>query len=118
MKGYVLVHNFKVGKGYGRFFRGGMQILGVLEMDDGSCTCHAYLLFCPFMCFLCNTNQNSACALDEGYGLNEEERTYTNLAEQTTRTTFLLWGQDTKNKKDWDILRKAAGQKVAKKQRK
>ena len=114
----MLVHNFKVGKGYGGYFREDKQILGVLEMQDGTCTCHDYLLFCPFMCFLHNTNQNSACALGEATELTENERTYTALSQATTRTTFLLWSQDTKNMKDWDIFRKEAGTKLAKTHRK
>jgi hypothetical protein len=117
-KGYVLVNNFKVGRGYGGYFRENSQILGILEMHNGTCKCHDYLLFCPFMCFLHNTNQNSACALGEAIELTESERTYKALSQATTRTFFLLYSQDTKNKKDWDIFREEAGKKLAKKHRK
>jgi hypothetical protein len=117
-KGYVLVHDFNVGRGYGAYFRTDAQILGVMEMSDGSCKCHDSLFFCVCICFLHNTNQNSACALVEALELTQDERTYTALSQATTRTTFLLWSQDTKNKKDWDIYREAAGKKFAKAHRK
>ena len=56
----------------------------------------------------------SACTLAEACELTEEDRTYAELAKQSTRTHFLVWSQDTSTQQEWDELRKEVGEKLAK----